>query len=245
MLTLDIFDPLLRYSFFEHTDDCLLKHEDEAVPILSAQVITILLGSSTSVQIPVPALKIYFTWLCTLCQKQQTTMQDLAVQYFAGALRTSRNRLVFWNPELNCSIQVVNLLKTKKDLQLQYHTLLVVWLITFEKKIARELNKYFPCPSLNIENTISSLFSSTFPKQQSKKRLTVSSLEYSGYPSQSTGNNKNRISSTMPPRRIYQPWSLQNSYNSQKRSRAENGQTKRFQKISFSSMTNFKQVLIN
>jgi V-type H+-transporting ATPase subunit H len=68
-------------------------------------------------------------------------MQDLAVQYFAGALRTSRSRLVFWNPELACSIEVITLLKTKKDLQLQYHALLVVWLITFEKKIARELNQ--------------------------------------------------------------------------------------------------------
>jgi V-type H+-transporting ATPase subunit H len=69
-------------------------------------------------------------------------MQDLAVQYFAGALRTSRNRLVFWDLELTCSTEVVEILKTKKDLQLQYHTLLVVWLITFETKIAQELNKY-------------------------------------------------------------------------------------------------------
>ena len=123
------------------SDDSLLNHEDEAVPILSANVLTILLGSSTSVQISIPALKTYFTWLCTLCQKPHTNMQDLAVQYFAGALRTSRSRLVFWNPELACSIEVVTLLKTKKDLQLQYHALLVVWLITFEKKIARELNQ--------------------------------------------------------------------------------------------------------
>ena len=68
-------------------------------------------------------------------------MQDLAVQYFIGALRTSRNRLIFWDPELTCSNEIVAILKNRKDLQLQYHTLLVVWLITFEKKIARELNK--------------------------------------------------------------------------------------------------------
>ena len=65
------------------------------------------------------------------------------MQYFAGALRISRNRLLFWKPELSCSEQVVKILKTKKDLQLQYHTLLILWLITFEPKIARELNKYF------------------------------------------------------------------------------------------------------
>jgi V-type H+-transporting ATPase subunit H len=69
-------------------------------------------------------------------------MQDLAMQYFAGALRTSTNRLIFWDPELTCSNEVVEILKTKKDLQLQYHTLLVIWLLTFENKIARELNKY-------------------------------------------------------------------------------------------------------
>jgi V-type H+-transporting ATPase subunit H len=122
-------------------DDSLLEHEDEAVPILSAQVVTILLGSSTSLQISVPELKTYFTWLCTLCQKPHTSMQDLAVQFFAGALRTSRSRLIFWGSELTCSNELVNLLKTKKDLQLQYHTLFVVWLLTFENKIARELNK--------------------------------------------------------------------------------------------------------
>ena len=74
-------------------------------------------------------------------------MQDLAVQYFAGALRTSRNRLILWDPELTCSNEIVDILKNRRDLQLQYHTLLVVWLVTFEKKIARELNKFIlPAP---------------------------------------------------------------------------------------------------
>lgn len=120
----DIYDPLLS----------LLKHEDEAVPLLAAQVLTILPPT-----LPVPLLKTYFQWINTLCEKPHTSMQDLAVQYFAGALKTSRNRLVFWGEK--CSTEVVEILKTKKDLQLQYHTLLVVWLIAFETKIAKELNK--------------------------------------------------------------------------------------------------------
>lgn len=111
------------------------------MPILSAQLITILLSSPQSIQIPLPALKTYFTWLCTLAKKPNTSMQDLAVQYFAGALRTSRNRLAFWEPDLPCASEIVDILKTKKDLQLQYHTLLVVWLVTFERRIARELNR--------------------------------------------------------------------------------------------------------
>ena len=143
VLSLDIIDPLLKFLYIlSILITSLLQHEDEAVPILSAQVITILIGSSLAVQIPIPALKIYFNWLCTMCKKPHTSIQDLAVQYFAGALRSSRNRLIFWDHELTCSNEVVELLKTKKDLQLQYHTLLVVWLITFEKKIASELNKY-------------------------------------------------------------------------------------------------------
>lgn len=139
-----IFEPLLRFGNIRLvTDSSLLTHEDEAVPILAGQVVTILLSSSTAAQeIPIISLKVYFKWLSSLCQKPHTSMQDLAVQYFAGALRSSRNRLVFWDPELTCSTEVVEILKTKKDLQLQYHTLLVVWLITFEVKIAKELNKY-------------------------------------------------------------------------------------------------------
>jgi V-type H+-transporting ATPase subunit H len=120
----------------------LQKHEDEAVPLLSAQVITILLLSTSSPsEISDETLTAHFSWLCTLCQKPHISMQDLAMQYFAGALRTSRNRLIFWKPELSCSAEVVKILKSKRDLQLQYHTLLVLWLITFEPKIARELNK--------------------------------------------------------------------------------------------------------
>jgi len=93
-------------------------------------------------------------------------MQDLAMQYFAGALRISRYRLFFWKPELSCSEQVVKILKTKKDLQLQYHTLLILWLITFEKKIARELNKYGLYRMRLIEgNTISFPFSLKFPRR--------------------------------------------------------------------------------
>ena len=49
--------------------------------------------------------------------------------------------MIFWETD-PCSIEVVDVLKHRKDLQLQYHALLVVWLITFEKKIARELNKF-------------------------------------------------------------------------------------------------------
>jgi V-type H+-transporting ATPase subunit H len=92
-------------------------------------------------QIPLSSLKDYFTWLCTLAKKPNTSTQDLAIQYFAGAVHTSRNRLCFWDASLPCSAKIVDILKTKKDLQLQYHTLLVVWLVTFEKKIARELNR--------------------------------------------------------------------------------------------------------
>ena len=165
-----------------YTNISLLKHEDEAVPILSAQVITILISSSPAVQISIPALKTYFNWLCTMCKKPHTNMQDLAMQYFAGALRSSRNRLIFWDPELTCSNEVVELLKTKKDLQLQYHTLLVVWLITFEKKIAQELNKYrYFYWGLMVGNMILSLSLSKFQRLRLKRKSTVLLLESSEY----------------------------------------------------------------
>jgi V-type H+-transporting ATPase subunit H len=47
----------------------------------------------------------------------------------------------------------VDILKTKKDLQLQYHTLLVVWLVTFEKKIARELNRRHDIIPILVESS--------------------------------------------------------------------------------------------
>ena len=142
MLSLDTFDTLLTYASLPGAKLILslFTHEDEAVPILSAQVATILL-SSPSAHILTPFLKRYFQWVCTLAKKPHVSMQDLAMQYFVNALRTSGNRLVFWSADLTCSADIVETLKTRKDLQLQYHALLVIWLITFEKIIARELNK--------------------------------------------------------------------------------------------------------
>jgi V-type H+-transporting ATPase subunit H len=98
-------------------------------------------------------------------------MQDLSMQYFAGALRTSVNRLIFWDPELTCSNEIVEILKTNKDLQLQYHTLLVIWLLTFENKIARELNKYHHLKYLaNLGNMILSQLLSKYPKPLSRRK---------------------------------------------------------------------------
>jgi len=176
-------------------------------------------------------------------------MQDLAIQYFAGSLRTSRNRLIFWETD-PCSVEVVDILKNRKDLQLQYHALLVVWLITFEKKIARELNKFIS-PGLEFvfwpEETRHHSGPCWYLKDCDKRE------------NQSPGHwhllrtncwkfwlpTTCRISWRMLPRRICQPWWSKNCWTSSRPYLEENGRTKKSQKISPSFKKSSKRVSMN
>ncbi|KTW26978.1 hypothetical protein T552_02469 [Pneumocystis carinii B80] len=123
------FSPLLR----------LLKHDDQVISLLSGKMIATLISSVPL--IPINILSRFFEWISSLCQSSDLNIQDLAAQALIEVLKTSFNRLQFWK-ESSYMQNLICILKNNHDnLQLQYHTLLVIWLITFEPKISREINR--------------------------------------------------------------------------------------------------------
>lgn len=69
-------------------------------------------------------------------------VQDVVVQAYAGIVGQKNNRLVFWSQQ-NCLAGMLDILSESSGghIQLQYHCLLVVWLLTFETKICKSFNK--------------------------------------------------------------------------------------------------------
>ncbi|KAG4303289.1 hypothetical protein PCANB_000525 [Pneumocystis canis] len=123
------FSPLIR----------LLKHDDQIISLLSGKIASSLISEASL--IPVNTLSQFFEWISSLCQSSDHNIQDLAVQALTETLKTSFNRLQFWK-ESTYMQNLICILKNNQDnLQLQYHTLLIIWLITFEQKIAKEINR--------------------------------------------------------------------------------------------------------
>lgn len=116
----------------------LLDKNDEQIYLLVIKILVLLFNIQPASQTYVSTL---FSHLAAkLLASPNVNLQDVAVQSYEILLQKKWYRSYFW--QLNSRI-VPTLLKVLKSstgsLQLQYHTLLIFWLITFEKHIAREL----------------------------------------------------------------------------------------------------------
>ncbi|KAF5097059.1 hypothetical protein DV451_004001 [Geotrichum candidum] len=82
-----------------------------------------------------------FTFLSKkLAASPQQNFQDIAVQSYGVLLRTKWYRALFWEGAKERVPVLLNVLKgSRNNLQLQYNTLLVLWLITFEAKPSAEI----------------------------------------------------------------------------------------------------------
>lgn len=124
-----------------------MKNEDEAVPLLSAKVLNYLIATTETV--PESVISPFFEWYRNISttQDQNVDLQNLAIQSLSSILRSAENRSIFWNNEANISI-LQDLLKKHGGVQLQYNTLLVLWLLSFDKPIAEKLNEQMDAVSL-------------------------------------------------------------------------------------------------
>lgn len=83
-----------------------------------------------------------FEYICKLSNSDDINYQDLAVQSYGAILAVRRTRNIFWDNYLAYVPPILEILRSSKgNLQLQYYTLMIFWLITFEYKIAAEINK--------------------------------------------------------------------------------------------------------
>lgn len=117
----------------------LLENEDEAVPLLSAKILNYLVSTTETVSSSV--LEPFFLWFRKLSSApdQNTDLQSLSVQTLSSVLRSASNRSIFWNQQANVET-LLDLLKKNGGIQLQYNALLVVWLLSFDEPLAKELN---------------------------------------------------------------------------------------------------------
>ncbi|KAF1915198.1 armadillo-type protein [Ampelomyces quisqualis] len=147
----------------------LLK-SDDPVPLLTANVLTGLLSHSVTLsskdtpQVD-EALPQLFSYLSALAKSSDAALQDIAVRFYSGVLRSSKARQTFWKQKQETLDPLFDILRTvagaAKDtdstlygsnsvrsgdgghsggvgLQLLYHVLLVIWQLSFEGELVGE-----------------------------------------------------------------------------------------------------------
>jgi V-type H+-transporting ATPase subunit H len=120
----------------------LLEKPDEQIHLLSSRALVALLTrpqqDQQQVKEKLPPLLSY------ICKKLSTSpnanIQDIAAQHYGVLLHVKRYRSVFWDAKKEIVPPLIKILDSSKGkLQLQYHTLLIFWLITFEKTPAADV----------------------------------------------------------------------------------------------------------
>lgn len=126
------------------------------MPLLAAKVLNYLIATTETV--PASVLEPFFEWFrnTTTQQDQNTDLQNLAVQSLSSILRSAENRSVFWQTEANVE-SLSSLLKKNGGIQLQYNSLLVLWLLSFDKPVAAKLNEKIDVISLLVSIARSSV----------------------------------------------------------------------------------------
>lgn len=121
----------------------LLERNDEQIYLLAAKTLVVLLSLQPGPPQHVTSL---FLFLATkLASSPNVNLQDFAVQGFGVLLRSKPYRQPFWNHKDTVVPPLVKILSNTSGskgvggIQLQYYSLLVFWLITFEKPIATEV----------------------------------------------------------------------------------------------------------
>ncbi|ODQ63657.1 ATPase, V1 complex, subunit H [Nadsonia fulvescens var. elongata DSM 6958] len=134
------YDPFLK----------LLQHTDEAIYLLSAKILTVLFTVRTA---PSDKLIEFIKFVNDkLLKSSDNSSKEIAVISYGIILSVKSYREVFWQSteELMPSLLTI-LVKNKSDLQLQYYTLLVLWLVTFETIPSRDFVVKFDAVPVYIE----------------------------------------------------------------------------------------------
>jgi V-type H+-transporting ATPase subunit H len=88
-----------------------------------------------------------FSWLTSQLAHENPEVVDISVQYLQALLSVVEYRLVFF--ENHKAMQtLVDVMKASSNAQMQYQTIYVLWLLSFEPAIAAQLQKQYdivPC----------------------------------------------------------------------------------------------------
>ncbi|KAK9245107.1 armadillo-type protein [Lipomyces tetrasporus] len=118
----------------------LLGNEDEAVALLAAKLINLLILATD--RPPVAVVQKALEAACRFSTSDDYNLKDLAAQSYVAILSVKCTRNFFWAKITTYGPPLLEILKSGKGgLQLQYYTILVFWLLSFESEPAEELNK--------------------------------------------------------------------------------------------------------
>ncbi|KAK9451908.1 armadillo-type protein [Limtongia smithiae] len=113
---------------------------DDAVPLFAAKVIVLLVMATEKP--PVPVVQKILDYACKLSVLEDANLKDLAVQAYGAVLSVKCTRTLFWAKITSYGPPLIENLKFgRSSLQLQYYSILVFWLLSFELEPAEELNK--------------------------------------------------------------------------------------------------------
>ncbi|KZO92597.1 ATPase V1 complex subunit H [Calocera viscosa TUFC12733] len=125
------FGPLLR----------ALDTPDEFVQLKACQVLSILFGS-TQAGYQTSDVNTFLNFISSLIQDNSVSRRDVGVQCLEATLPTPVFRLAIWRvPTIMLSL--VQLLKSSKTPQMQYQICFCIWLLSFEPRVAAEINKQY------------------------------------------------------------------------------------------------------
>ncbi|OLL25566.1 V-type proton ATPase subunit H [Neolecta irregularis DAH-3] len=138
------YSPLLKLLFQDVWLAYLCRHlksDDESVTLLAAKVLAFVLSADPNP--PIDVMRSFLEYAANLNASRDTVHQDLAVQAYSGVLKSDEVRLLFWEIEKCPTNLIVALKKNNGGVQLQYNILLVIWLLSFQPSLAREVNKKY------------------------------------------------------------------------------------------------------
>lgn len=115
-----------------------LNSSDEEIKLLSVYNLVVLYKDNQGGKEGI--LKLYNILLNDLINSSNANLQSIAIQCLAELLASKHHRTLFWVNHTKYVPYLVNLLSNKKSsLQVQYLTLLSLWLLSFNSDISYEL----------------------------------------------------------------------------------------------------------
>ncbi|CAO3694994.1 unnamed protein product [Rhizopus stolonifer] len=134
-----------------------IESEYEFMSLEASKVVTLLACSS-----PEPSsldLSVLYNWINTTLTSNQSEVVELAIQELESLLRVSEYRLPIWNTQNTVKelVRHLSVNKTASTPQIQYQIIFCLWLLTFEKDIAAQINEKYDIISLLVEITKSAV----------------------------------------------------------------------------------------
>ncbi|KAI8055991.1 armadillo-type protein [Syncephalis plumigaleata] len=130
------YDPTLPYAPLL---SCLSK-DDEYLSMKAAKILTFLVCSTG--RLSEQDLLVLINWIISRIKaSRNASITDIATQLLASLLRKPSLRILFYNTPHGVSALVDHLRRNENNPQLQYQVVVCIWLLTFEIKVAENIDR--------------------------------------------------------------------------------------------------------